>query len=88
MITGGLMAGLNSGNGGNFIMANKGYRGEAIKAAKDLGYGEQVVRKIREAKSEAEIERIMFSARNEKGKYNTRRNTTCLRQDFLAWAIL
>lgn len=39
------------------------YRAEAIKAAKDLRYGDEVVRKIRKAKSSSEISRIMATAR-------------------------
>lgn len=44
---------------------NKGYhyKAEAIKAAKDLRYGDEVVRKIRKAKSSCEISRIMATAR-------------------------
>lgn len=39
------------------------YKAEAIKAAKDLRYGDEVVRKIRKAKSSGEISRIMATAR-------------------------
>lgn len=39
------------------------FLGEAIKAAKDLRYGDEVVRKIRKAKSSCEISRIMATAR-------------------------
>jgi len=35
----------------------------AMDAAKDLGYGPEVVSKIRAAKSDVEIERIMVTAR-------------------------
>lgn len=40
-----------------------GYRIDAVKAAKDLHYGDDVVKAINEAKSIGEIERIMRSAR-------------------------
>lgn len=39
------------------------YKAEAIKAAKDLRYGDEVVHKIRKAKSSCEISRIMATAR-------------------------
>lgn len=69
-------------------MANKGYRHDALVAAKDLRYGEQVIKAIREAKTEAEIIQIMCRARNGIGKQATRRKEKCLHQDFLAWAVL
>ena len=59
------MAVLNSGKEGEY-MARKGYKYEAIKAAKDLFYGSRVIELINSAKSEAEIERIMCTARQEK----------------------
>lgn len=39
------------------------YRKEALKAARDLCYGEEVQRRIKNAKTSAEISRIMKSAR-------------------------
>ena len=44
------------------------YRKEAIKAAKDLGYGYVIIAKIKAAKTDAEIEHIMVQARKEKFK--------------------
>ena len=44
------------------------YRDNAIKAAKDLKYGKDVIERIKTAKTEAEIERIMINARKEKFK--------------------
>ena len=41
------------------------YRSDSIKAAKDLGYGEQVIKRLRAAKTEGEICRIMTNARKE-----------------------
>lgn len=41
------------------------YRAEAITAAKDLGYGAQVIEKINAAKTDREIARIMITARHE-----------------------
>lgn len=42
------------------------YRNHAMKAAKELGYGLDVVKDIKVAKSNVEIERIMISARKRK----------------------
>ena len=39
------------------------YKYMAMDAAKDLGYGPEVASKIRAAKSDVEIERIMVTAR-------------------------
>lgn len=41
------------------------YKTIAIKAAEDLGYGDLVISRIRRAKSEAEIEHIMVTARKQ-----------------------
>jgi hypothetical protein len=41
------------------------YQYTAMDAAKQLGYGDEVVNKIRAAKSDAEIERIMVTAREQ-----------------------
>lgn len=37
---------------------------DAVKAAKDLGYGKEVMDKINAAKTEAEIQRIMITERH------------------------
>lgn len=42
----------------------RSYRRFALCACKDFGYPEEVYRRVKKAKSEAEIEQIMFSARN------------------------
>ncbi|MBR5780412.1 MAG: hypothetical protein IKY27_00315 [Bacteroidales bacterium] len=42
------------------------FKSNAIKAAKDFGYGDDVVKKIRAAKTDGEIDRIMKAARKEK----------------------
>ena len=39
------------------------YKSQAIKAAKDLGYGEEVIERIENAKCDAEITRIMKTER-------------------------
>lgn len=39
------------------------YKGQAIQAAKDLCYGEKVITQLKNAKTEAEISRIMCTAR-------------------------
>ena len=41
------------------------YKRQAIKAAKDLKYGDEVVEKLKKAKTEGEIDRIMKAARHE-----------------------
>lgn len=40
------------------------YRKRALRACKDFGYPEEVYKRVKKAKTEAEIEQIMFSARN------------------------
>lgn len=42
------------------------YKDEALKAAKELCYGNEVQKKIRLAKTDEEIERIMATARKTK----------------------
>ena len=42
------------------------YRNQAMIAAEDLCYGNEVIEKIKAAKSDAEIERIMNAARRER----------------------
>lgn len=42
------------------------YQVEAIKIAKDLRYGDKVIQKIKEAKTEWEVQQILTSARKEK----------------------
>ena len=42
------------------------YRKQAISAAKDLRYGDEVVKAIKKAKTHGEIQRIMVGARHEK----------------------
>ena len=42
------------------------YRNQAIIAAEDLRYGNEVIEKIKAAKNDAEIERIMNTARRKK----------------------
>lgn len=44
------------------------YRREALHAAKDFGYGDLVIAKIKAAKSDNEISRIMASARMNGGR--------------------
>lgn len=36
----------------------------AIKIAKELNYGEDVIKKIKACKSDSEIDRVMYDARN------------------------
>lgn len=42
----------------------RSYRRSALRACKDFDYPEEVYRRVKKAKTEAEIEQIMFSARN------------------------
>ena len=44
-------------------MPSNQYKKEALEAARDLCYSREVINKIREAKSDNEISRIMKSAR-------------------------
>lgn len=44
------------------------YRREALRAAKDFGYGEKVIAKIKVAKTDNEISRIMMGARLNGGR--------------------
>lgn len=46
----------------------KTFRRQAIKAAKDLDYGEEVVLSLKAAKTVGEMDRIMKTARKEKFK--------------------
>ena len=47
-------------------MAGDNYKIQAVKAAKDLGYGNEVIKRIKAAKTDNEIERIMREARTKK----------------------
>lgn len=42
----------------------KAYLRQAIEAAKDLNYGADVILRIKKAKGDGEIQRIMISARH------------------------
>ena len=42
----------------------RSYRKSALRACKDFCYPEAVYNRVKKAKSESEIEQIMFSARN------------------------
>lgn len=44
------------------------FRRDAIKAAKDFNYGDEVISKPKAAKTVAEMDRIMRTARKEKFK--------------------
>lgn len=44
------------------------YEDNTIKAAKELGYGDEVIAKLKAVKTEAERQRIMVNARKEKFK--------------------
>lgn len=41
------------------------YRRDAIKAAKDFNYGKETIAKLKAAKTEMEIQRIMINRRKE-----------------------
>ena len=41
------------------------YKRQAVKAAKDFKYGDEVVEKLKKAKTEDEIDRIIKAARHE-----------------------
>lgn len=57
------------GTDNDYFGENK-YKNAAIKAAKELGYGEEVVEKIKAAKSDSDVGRIMITAR----KYHTNKD--------------
>ena len=42
------------------------YKYQAIQAAEDLNYGEEVINKIKKSTSDSEISRIMLTARQKK----------------------
>ncbi len=44
----------------------KSYKNDAMNAAKDLRYGKVVIDKIKAAKTEAEIQRIMVTERHKR----------------------
>ena len=44
----------------------KAYQEDAIQAAEELMYGDKVIARLKKAKTEADICRIMATARNEK----------------------
>lgn len=44
----------------------KTYKKDAVKAAKELRYGDNVVNRIKAAKTEAEIQRIMVTERHKR----------------------
>lgn len=46
----------------------KTYQEDAIQAAEELIYGDKVIERLKKAKTEADICRIMATARNEKIK--------------------
>jgi hypothetical protein len=46
----------------------KQFKRQAIKAAKDFNYGDEVISKLKAAKTVAEMDRIMRTARKEKFK--------------------
>lgn len=47
-------------------MAGDNYKLQAVKAAKDLDYDKDVIKRLKAAKSENEIERIMREARTKR----------------------
>ena len=53
----------------------RAYRSQAVKAARDLGYGLDTITRIKEAKNESEIDRIMKSARHNFLKDNWERDS-------------
>ena len=61
-------------------MAKTGYRGEALKAAKDLSYDKSVIR---------QIEKIMCTARNRPPdqKKKARTVTRCLSSNNFTWCM-
>ena len=50
----------------------KAYQEDAIQAAEELMYGNKVIERLKKAKTEADICRIMATARNEKSELQER----------------
>ena len=53
------------------------YRGNAIQAAKELKYDQSVINRIKAAKNDIEIERIMCTARNQDDIRKPRQKVSC-----------
>ena len=53
------------------------YRGNAIRAAKELRYGQTVINRIKAAKNDIEIERIMCTARKQEDICKPRQKVSC-----------
>lgn len=70
-------------------MAKIDYRGNAIRAAKELRYDQSVINRIRLAKNDAEIERIMRTARERIPDKVIRRQTVRLHLDMntFQWVV-
>ena len=70
-------------------MPRASYRSNAIRAAKDLLYGDDIINQITAAKSDAEIERIMYSARNRPPdrRKKARTVTRCLSSNNFTWSM-
>ena len=44
----------------------KQFKNNAVRAAKDLGYDQESIKKLESAKTDGEIQRIMIAARHKK----------------------
>ena len=70
-------------------MSRKGYRYDAIRAAKDLLYGDRVIELIKSAKSDDEIYRIMCTARSSERNIPVRKKAVhkkrCLDRHGFCW---
>ena len=70
---------MNTGGGskGGNDMAKIDYRGNAIRAAKELRYSQSVINSIKAATNDIEIERIMCTARNQDDIRKPRQKVSC-----------
>lgn len=73
------------------VESGRRFKNEAVKASRDLGYGNEVIAQIKAAKTDDDVSRIMCRMRNNTttSARMERRQRECQRRvDFLAWALL
>lgn len=67
-------------------MSKVDYKKTALKAAKELNYGQAVINEVRAAKSDQEISRIMRNARKQEVICKPRQKVSChLDMDTFMW---
>lgn len=70
-------------------MPRASYKSSAIRAAKDLLYGDDIINQIKAAKSDIEVEKIMYTARNRPPdrRKKARTVTRCLSSNNFTWCM-